>query len=140
MKSQDGFTLIEMLVVIVIIAILAAMVAPNVFSHVGTAKVSATRSQIEMLGAALDSYRLDNDNYPSTAQGLEALRREPLSEPRPRNWRGPYLRRDVPIDPWGREYQYREPGTMSTVGYDLFSLGADGQDGGDGDDADIVSW
>ncbi|MEE9280668.1 MAG: type II secretion system major pseudopilin GspG [Myxococcota bacterium] len=137
---QLGFTLIELMVVIAVLGMLAALVAPNVFRHVGTAKESAARSQIELLGAALDAYRLDNDVYPTTAQGLEALRREPQSSPRPRNWRGPYLRKEVPLDPWGRAYLYRSPGTANAWGYDLLSYGRDGRDGGDAEDADIMSW
>ena len=137
---RAGFTLIELLVVIVVIGMLAALVAPNVFSHVGTSKVAAARSQIELLGAALDAYRLDSDYYPTEAQGLEALRREPLAEPRPRGWRGPYLKKDVPLDPWGRAYVYRSPGVVNPSSYDLLSLGRDGQEGGEGEDADVSSW
>ncbi len=139
-RRRRGFTLMELLVVIVVIGVLAALVAPNVFNHVGTSKRVAARSQIESLGAALDAYRLDNDAYPTQAQGLEALRREPLAEPRPRNWRGPYLRKDVPQDPWGRPYVYRSPGTANPGAYDLLSLGRDGKEGGDGEDSDIRSW
>jgi general secretion pathway protein G len=138
--GTSGFTLIEIMVVILVLGVLAALVAPNVFRHVGSAKEAAARSQIELLGAALDAYRLDNDFYPATGQGLEALRREPLSEPRPRNWRGPYLRKEVPADPWGRPYLYSSPGTANPWGYDLVSYGRDGGEGGDGEDADIRSW
>ncbi|HEX7049249.1 MAG TPA: type II secretion system major pseudopilin GspG [Longimicrobiales bacterium] len=139
-RVSAGFTLIEILVVIVVISVLATLVAPNVFQHVGRSKQAVARSQIELLGAALDAYRLDNDTYPATDQGLEALRREPLSEPRPRNWRGPYLRKEVPLDPWGRPYLYRSPGVHSAWGYDLVSYGRDGREGGEGEDADIRSW
>jgi general secretion pathway protein G len=111
-----------------------------VFSHVSSAKEAAAASQIELLGAALDAYRLDNDAYPSGQQGLEALRREPLSDPRPRNWRGPYLRKEVPLDPWGRAYVYRSPGVANPWGYDLLSFGRDGVEGGEDEDADIKSW
>ena len=135
-----GFTLIEILVVIVVIAVLASLVAPNVFQHVGAAKDAAARSQIEMLGAALDAYRLDNGRYPTTEQGLDALMTAPTADPRPANWRGPYLRKAVPLDPWQRPYQYQAPGSQSGQGYDLSSFGADGRAGGTGDDADIVSW
>lgn len=137
---DHGFTLIEVLVVIVVIALLASLVAPNVFRHLGTAKDATARSQIQMLGAALDAYRLDNGRYPTTEQGLEALSRAPALEPRPRNWRGPYLRGSIPADPWGNAYTYRNPGTDSEFGFDLLSLGADGQEGGEGDDADIRLW
>lgn len=135
-----GFTLIEILVVIVVIAVLASLVAPNVFQHVGSAKDAAARSQIEMLGAALDAYRLDNGRYPTTEQGLDALMTAPNADPRPANWRGPYLRKAVPLDPWQRPYQYQAPGSQSGQGYDLSSFGADAKAGGTGDDADIVSW
>ena len=138
--GRFGFTLIELLVVIVVIGMLAALVAPNVFSHIGTSKEAAARAQIEMLGAALDAYRLDNDLYPSSAQGLEALRREPLSDPRPRSWRGPYLRKEVPLDPWGRPYVYRGTLEAGRGAYELLSVGRDGREGGEGEDADITSW
>ena len=138
--ARRGFTLIELLVVIVVIGLLAALVAPDVFRHIGSSKVATARSQIELLGGALDAYRLDNDVYPSDGQGLESLRREPLAEPRPRNWRGPYLRKDVPSDPWGRPYVYRSPGVANPWGYDLMSLGRDGREGGEREDADIRSW
>jgi general secretion pathway protein G len=135
-----GFTLIEILVVIVVIAILATLVAPNVFQHVGAARDATARSQIEMLGAALDAYRLDNGQYPTTEQGLAALWQAPSADPRPAGWHGPYLRKAVPDDPWKHPYEYRSPGPQSGQGYDLLSLGADGQTGGAGDDADITSW
>lgn len=135
-----GFTLIEILVVITVIAILASLVAPMVFRNVGDAKVSAIRSQIEIFGLALDTYRLDNDHYPSTAQGLEALRQVPGGEPEARNWRGPYLKKLVPLDPYGRPYIYKSPGEVNRESYDLFSLGRDGQLGGSGEDADVNSW
>jgi general secretion pathway protein G len=140
MNTRRGFTLIEVLVVIAVIAMLAALVAPNVFQHVGTAKDATARSQIELLGAALDAYRLDNGRYPSTDQGLEALQAEPSLQPLPSNWRGPYLRKAVPVDPWGAPYVYVSPGEVNPRGYDLFSLGADGEPGGEGEDTDIVSW
>lgn len=139
-NRSAGFTLIEIMVVILVLGVLAAMVAPNVFRHVGQSKGAAARAQIEMLGSALDAYRLDNDRYPASAQGLKALRREPTSEPRPRDWQGPYLKKDVPLDPWGGEYVYRSPGTESEWGYDLLSYGRDGRAGGEGENADVVSW
>jgi general secretion pathway protein G len=139
-KTVSGFTLIEILVVVAVIAVLAALVAPNVFQHLGTAQDAAARAQIEMLGAALDGYRLDNGRYPTTAQGLDALRQEPTTDPRPRNWRGPYLRREVPFDPWDNPYVYVSPGEHNPPSYDLFSYGADGTPGGEGESADITSW
>jgi general secretion pathway protein G len=132
-----GFTLIEILVVIVVISVLATLVAPNVFRHVGTAKDATARSQIEMLGAALDAYRLDYGGYPSTAEGLAVLWVAPVGD---RKWRGPYLRKAVPNDPWKRAYLYTSPGEVSRSGYDLLSYGADGRPGGERDDADITSW
>jgi len=138
--KRTGFTLIEILVVIVVIAVLATFVAPNVFKHVGEAKNVTARSQIEMLGAALDAYRLDNGRYPTTAQGLAALWQTPTQDPRPPNWKGPYLRKEVPVDPWGRPYVYLCPGQHNPAGYDLLSYGTDGQAGGDGEATDVVSW
>jgi general secretion pathway protein G len=138
--GRAGFTLIEILVVIAVIAMLAALVAPNVFQHVGTAKDATARSQIELLGAALDAYRLDNGRYPTTEQGLDALQLQPTLQPLPSNWRGPYLRKAVPVDPWGTPFIYLSPGEMNARGYDLLSLGADGEPGGEGEDADLVSW
>lgn len=139
-RLRPGFTLIELLVVILVLGVLATLVAPNVFRHVGTAKEATARAQIEMLGAALDAYRLDAGRYPTTEQGLAALWQQPVTEPRALNWRGPYLRKPVPLDPWGTAYVYRAPGTESSTGYDLLSLGADAKPGGAGEDADIVSW
>jgi general secretion pathway protein G len=138
-RRRSAFTLIEILVVIVVIAILATLVAPNVFQHVGTAKSTTAKSQIEMMASALDAYRLDTGSYPSTQQGLVALQELPSIDP-PTNWRGPYLRKAVPLDPWGRGYVYVFPGEANPNGFDLFSYGADGQLGGEGENADVVSW
>lgn len=137
---RAGFTLIEMLVIIAIIGVLAAVVAPEVFRSVGDANASAARQQIEILSTALDGYRLDNHAYPTTEQGLAALRAEPATGEKPRNWRGPYLRRAVPADPWGRPYLYASPGRANPQGFDLYSLGRDGREGGEGEDADATSW
>lgn len=138
-SRQPAFTLIEVLVVIVVIAILATFVAPSLFRNVGDARVAAARTQIESFGTALDAYKLDNGVYPSTAQGLMALRQRPTLDP-PANWRSPYLRKDVPTDPWGNAYVYLSPGAVNPTNYDLLSYGADGRAGGDGENADIVSW
>jgi len=137
-RNTKGFTLIELLVVIVVIGMLAGLVGPMVFRHVGDAKISAAKAQLELFGLALDQYRLDNDYYPSTAQGLEALRTLPTGEPAARNWRGPYLKKAIPLDPWGRPYIYKAPGEQNPNGYDLLTYGRDGKPGGEGEDADII--
>lgn len=137
-RSSMGFTLIEMLVVIVVIAILAGLVGPMVFHNVGDAKLTAAKAQLELFGLALEQYRLDTDYYPSTAQGLEALRTLPGGEPDPRNWRGPYLKKSIPLDPWGRPYVYRSPGEVNPTGYDLLTYGRDGRPGGAGEDEDVL--
>ena len=136
--KRRGFTLIELLVVIVVIAVLAGLVGPMVFRNVGDAKVSAAKAQLELFGLALDQYRLDNDYYPSTAQGLEALRGVPQGDPAAHNWRGPYLKKVVPVDPWGRPYLYTSPGLRNPKAYDLMTYGRDGRPGGDGEDADLT--
>jgi general secretion pathway protein G len=137
---RHAFTLIELLVVIAIIAVLASVVAPSVFRNVGDAKASAAKSQIELFATALNQYRLDNDEDPTTEQGLAALRTLPTEGDPPRNWRGPYLSRIVPLDPWGRAYVYVSPGIENPMSYDLYTLGRDGKIGGDGEDADVTSW
>ena len=139
-RARAGFTLIEILVVLAIIATLAALVGPSVFRNVGDSRVHAAKSQVELFALALEAYRLDNHVYPSTEQGLAALRTLPVTGEPPRNWRGPYLRRVVPNDPWGRAYLYVAPGRENSETYDLYSLGRDGRPGGDGEDADVTSW
>lgn len=138
--GRSGFTLIELLVVIAIIATLASVVGPSLFGNVGEAKVNAARSQIQIFALALDSYRLDNDAYPTSDQGLESLRVLPLAGEPPRNWKGPYLRQAVPMDPWGRPYVFVSPGVVNPTSYDLHSFGKDGKAGGGGEDADVTSW
>jgi general secretion pathway protein G len=138
--GRRGFTLIEMLVVIAIIATLAALVGPAVFRSVGDSKVSAAKSQVELYSLALNSYRLDNDDFPTTEQGLDALRTAPVAAEPPRNWRGPYLSKLVTPDPWGRPYVYTSPGKVNPHAFDLYSLGRDGKPGGEGEDADVTSW
>lgn len=135
-----GFTLLELIVVIAIIATLVSVVAPQVFGNVGAAKVSAAKSQLDAFAIALEAYRLDNDVYPTSEQGLAALRDAPLTGPAPRNWRGPYLRKVVPADPWGQPYIYTSPGIENPSQFDIYSLGRDGKQGGTGEDADITSW
>ena len=137
---QHGFTMIEILVVIIVLGMLAALVGPRILGRVSEAKGAAARTQIELLGLALDSYRLDNGSYPTSEQGLTALNEKPAREPLPQNWRGPYLRKAIPADPWGRAYVYRSPGEANPSGYDLLTLGRDGQPGGNEEDADVTSW
>ncbi len=137
---RGGFTLIELLVVIAIIATLAAVVAPSIFSNVGDARQSAAKAQIQILGLALDAFRLDAFAYPVGTDGLNALRTAPPALQGTERWRGPYLRQAVPLDPWGRPYVYVAPGIANPDAYDLYTLGRDGQPGGSGEDADITSW
>lgn len=135
--NRAGLTLIELVVVLIVIGLLAGLVAPQILGRVGEARTTAARAQVELLGVALENYRLDNGVYPSTAQGLEALRVRPGGSPEPRNWRGPYIRKPVPKDPWGAAYMYRSPGEKDRSGFDLTSLGRDGKPGGSDEDADI---
>jgi general secretion pathway protein G len=133
-RNRKGFTLIELLVVMVILGMLAALVGPQIFGKVGKGKQSAARTQIEMLGQALDSYRLDTGKYPTTSEGLNALSTNPGAQ----GWSGPYLKKAVPNDPWQKPYQYQSPGSHGD--YDLFSYGADGAAGGEGENKDVNSW
>lgn len=135
-RSQAGVTLIEMLVVVTIIALFAALVAPRILGRADQARVTATKVQISNFQGALAQYKLDTGIFPTTEQGLKALREKPNGV---ESWRGPYLPKDVPMDPWGREYIYKYPGEHGDEP-DLSSLGADGQSGGAELNADIVSW
>jgi len=139
-RRESGFTLIEIMVVLVIIAILGALIAPQILGRVDEARVTAARQDIRTLGTALDFYKMDNFRYPTTEQGLQALVEKP-DDPAVRNWRaGGYLKSTtVPKDPWGNEYRYLQPGSKGGA-YDLYSFGSDGETGGEGADADIGSW
>jgi general secretion pathway protein G len=134
--TQAGFTLIELMVVLVIIGVLAALIVPNVLDRADDARATAARTDVNNLMQALKLYRLDNQRYPTTEQGLQALVAKPGAGPVPPNWK-PYLEK-LPNDPWGRPYQYLNPGVKGEI--DVMSLGADGQPGGDGKNADIGSW
>jgi len=131
-RKTRGFTLLELLVVIVIIGLLAGYVAPRYFSQVGRSEIQVARAQVESLEKALDQYRLDTRRYPSTEEGLQALLSKPENAA---GWNGPYLKKAVPADPWGRPYAYRTPGQKGE--FEVLSYGRDGKPGGTGDDADI---
>jgi len=133
---RRGFTLIELMVVLVIIGVLAALIVPNVLDRTDDARATAAKADINNLMQALKLYKLDNQRFPSAEQGLEALVKKPTAGTVPPNWR-PYLDK-LPADPWGKPYQYINPGVKGEI--DVFSLGADGQAGGDGKNADIGSW
>jgi len=135
-RRQAGFTLIEIMVVLVIIGLLMALVGPNLIGQSEKAKVKSAQIQIERLGTVLDTYRLDVGRYPSTQEGLNALVMKPVGVER---WDGPYLNKNVPKDPWDRPYIYRSPGDSGRP-YDLYCLGADGAPGGQGENRDVTSW
>ncbi|HZM37271.1 MAG TPA: type II secretion system major pseudopilin GspG [Burkholderiales bacterium] len=130
-----GFTLMELLVVVVIIGLLAGFVAPRYFGQLGRSEVNTAKAQIDALGKALDAYRLDTGHYPNMELGLKALIERPANEP---SWNGPYLRKDLPLDPWGKPYVYKVPGEKG-IDFDLLSYGKDGQPGGTGEAADITN-
>ena len=136
LAAQRGFTLIELMVVLVIIGVLASLIVPSVLDRVDEAKVTAARTDVNSLMEALKRYRLDNQRYPTSEQGLQALVTKPTTGPIPPNWK-PTLDK-LPNDPWGRPYQFANPGVKGPI--DVFSYGADGQAGGEGKDADIGSW
>jgi general secretion pathway protein G len=133
---QRGFTLIELMVVLAIIGVLAALIVPNVLGRADDARITAARTDVGNLMQALKLYKLDNQRFPTTEQGLNALVLKPTTEPVPGNWK-PYLDK-LPSDPWGRPYQYLNPGLKGEV--DVLSFGADGQAGGEGNNADLGSW
>jgi len=135
MRNNSGFTLVELLVVMIIIGLLAALVGPRFIRQEEKAKIKATQAQIELLGTALDTFRLDVGRYPTSEEGLQALRQNPGGLER---WDGPYLKKEVPLDPWRKSYVYRSPGEHGP--YDLLSYGADSVSGGEGDNRDITSW
>jgi general secretion pathway protein G len=131
----NGFTLLELLVVMVIIGLLAGYVGPKYFEQIGKSETKTAKAQIDSLGKALDQYRIDTGHYPSTEQGLDALNKKPNNE---NKWSGPYLKKNVPNDPWDKPYSYVSPGEHGD--YDLYSLGKDSQQGGTKESEDVVSW
>ncbi|MHB1403295.1 MAG: type II secretion system major pseudopilin GspG [Thiobacillus sp.] len=133
--NRRGFTLLELLVVMVIIGLLAGFVAPKYFSQIGKSEVKVARAQIDALGKALDQYRIDVGHYPTTEQGLASL---VMRQPGEEKWDGPYLQKDIPLDPWGNPYVFVMPGEHGE--YDLLSYGPDGMPGGEGQAGDITSW
>ncbi len=135
MRNNRGFTLIELLIVMIILGLLAALVGPRMFGKVGKSRHQAARAQISMLETALETYRLDVGAFPTEAQGLEALRKQPQGV---RNWDGPYLPKEVPPDPWGNPYEYQYPSDNSD--FEIISYGADGRPGGEEESADIYNW
>jgi general secretion pathway protein G len=134
-RRRQGFTLLELLVVIVIIGLLAALVGPRYFDQVGKSSVKVARAQMDAFEKSLEQYRLDVGRFPSTEQGLDALYTKPQGVER---WAGPYLKKPVPLDPWGHRYDYKSPGDHGE--FDIISLGSDGVVGGSGDAADVHSW
>jgi len=130
-----GFTLVEIMIVIIIIGLIAALVAPRFFGKLSTAKLKAAKAQIELLGTALDTFRLDVGRYPTSEESLKALREKPSGA---ENWQGPYLPKEIPLDPWGKPYVYKSPGEKEE--YEMISYGLDGAPGGTGENEDIVSW
>jgi len=139
MRSRSGFTLLELLVVMVILVLLASVVTVVVIKRVEEAKHAKAVTDIESLSGALDQFYLHCGRHPSTEEGLQALRVKPQADDMT-NWSGPYIKRDVPTDPWGKAYVYLCPGDKNPESYDLYSLGRDGKEGGDGPDADVTNW
>ena len=139
-KNQRGFTLIELMVVIAILALLGGVVMPNVINRLRQAKPKKAMMDINQISLALDMYASDNGDYPTSEQGLEALVRKPTTPPEPPNWLDPYVKPTNFLDPWGNKYIYVYPGTNEGINFDLYSYGADGQEGGTEDNADITNW
>ncbi len=137
-RSEAGFTFLEILIVILIIGVLTAIVGPNLIGNVGKSKRVAAKDQIRILELSLKQYYADTGQFPTTSQGLEALRHKPA--PEPEGWDGPYLDKAVPKDPWGRDYVYLNPGRENQEGFDVYSLGSDGKVGGAGEEADITNY
>jgi general secretion pathway protein G len=135
MKNQAGFTLIELIVVVIIIGLLAGLVVPQYMKQEERATAKTAKAQIELFGTALDTFRLDVGRYPTSQEGLAALMQKPAGADR---WDGPYLKKDLPADPWGKPYVYTSPGDHGS--YDIVSYGADGVPGGDGNNRDVTSW
>lgn len=133
--DQEGFTLLELLMVLLIIGLLAALVGPALYQKISPSKTKVAAVQIENFGNALDSYFIDTSEFPSSVEGLEALRSRPVGV---QDWNGPYLKKEIPQDPWGRDYEYKSPGRSG--GYEIYSYGRDGKAGGEGPDRDILSW
>lgn len=138
--SQRGFSLIEIMVVLVIIGLLVAIVAPNVLDKADEARVQKVHADFKSIELALKMYKLDNFNYPTTEQGLQALVKKPTTDPIPHNWKSSGYLSELPIDPWGNPYQYLSPAEFGTGDYDIYTLGADGVTGGEGQNADIGTW
>jgi general secretion pathway protein G len=134
-RGEQGFTLIELLVVVIILGLLASLVAPKLIGKLAGAKLGTAKAQIEMFGTALDAFRLDTGRYPTSEEGLKALREKPSGAEK---WQGPYLPKELPTDPWGNPYIYKSPGDHGD--YDIISYGLDKVEGGEGENSDVTSW